>query len=173
MTFWIDKRQAVRVLAYFCIVSLFGFCLLYYVKDGSWDGSTYHLEIIRNFILGIPFLSTDTVDLWAHVYPKDMEILLSIWGSLFPSSIDSGRIIKFVIYGVAFITLVDTLVRFGMTKFRAYLIGIFSVLLHPLILAQFFTKYIDDLLYCFFLLFFASFFAGEYVLTFLLFGLFL
>lgn len=170
----IDKQLWKIVFGFLFWVILFWFAFLYPIKDGSWDGSTYHLEIIQNFIQWNSFLSKDTLDLWSHVYPKNMEILLSIFSWIHSDYSDLGRVIKFVIFWIA-VASVYHFTSFTYPNLRKYGIWfiIFGIILHPLLLAQFFTKYIDDMLYCFFILYVIAILSREYILAILLFWVFI
>ncbi len=143
-----------------------GAILLYPVKDVSYDGSTYHLEIIQNFIAGRSFLSRDTIDLWSHVYPKNQELLLSIFASFTPGYIDFGRIFKVLLIGISIVAVYDfSSIRFPRFRWYGYVFILFGILLHPLIIAQTMTKYIDDMLYLFFVLFVLAILSREYLIA--------
>lgn len=173
ITCYISFQDLYRVLGFFLWIAFLGYIVLYPIKDGSWDGSSYHLEIIWNFIHGYSFVSTKTLDLWSHVYPKNQEILLSIFASIDQWYIDMGRVIKFVLMGITILSVYH-FTRRSYPHLRTYwTIFIFlGILFHPLILSQVFTKYIDDMLYMFFILYVISFLSWEYVISLLLFALF-
>lgn len=169
----ISKSDAFRAIFTFILLSIIWYIFLYPIKDGSWDGSTYHLEIMWNFIHGISFVSVESLDLWSHVYPKNQEILLSIFASLDPTYTDIWRIIKFILIGVATASVYHFTTKIY-PKFRNYWVFfiIFGIILHPLILSQLFTKYIDDMLYLFLIIYIISFLSREYFISFILIGLF-
>ena len=171
-TYRIDKTAFASVfkIGFFSII--LSTILLYYIKDWSWDGSTYHLEIIQNFIEGKTFLTKNTLSVWSHVYPKNMELLLSIFAAVDPFYLDFGRVVKGVLYSIAWIAIFDFLRGQSFSRNISFFWIIFLVFLHPLILVQFSTKYIDDMLYIWFIISVLCFLQKEYVLYVLIFCLF-
>jgi hypothetical protein len=107
------------------------------------------------------------------VYPKNQEILLSIFASIYPYYTDTGRIIKLILMGVAAVAVYNfTQHTYPLLRKYGIVFILFGIFLHPLVLAQVFTKYVDDMLYMFAILYVISFLSREYRIALLLFALF-
>lgn len=78
-----------------------------------------------------------------------------------------------IIFMITCMSLFDFLMKLNFSKRQSLFWVLFLVILHPLILAQFFTKYIDDMLYCFFILAIIAFLQRNYVIYLLIFALFI
>ena len=112
--------------------------------DQSWDGKTYHTIAILEMLDGWDVYTQVSPELWSESYPKLSWFfgysIVRITGKL-----DSATVIN-ILVSIALFSY--SYVFFKKSKFR--LLISLLIVLNPVVIAQFNTKYVDGLLYCLF-----------------------
>ncbi len=144
--FYFRKNSYISILWYFFVFFIFHF-LFKNIFDISFDWNTYHLDAVLQ-ILDWKNIFYD--DFWNYsnflsFYPKTIEILFSMF-SLFWSILDA-RILKVFLIFITFSNYFYLLKKFSLkNNFLNILIWILFIL-NPVVINQFFTLYIDDVLF--------------------------
>lgn len=147
---------------------LFWYFLFFLIADITIDGNTYHLEAILEIFKGKSFFFDVFESKWLNYYPKTLEVMFSGFASFF-SNPDMWRIFKIFLIFISFVNVLFLFKKLKHSQLSfgyVFLIAFFSVL-NPVVLSQFFTLYLDDILYLLLLNFWIYFFLEEIPLSFL------
>ncbi len=143
------------------LISLVWYWLFYFIRDVSSDGNTYHLEAIIRIFDGISIYFDTFKSSRLNFYPKTMEILFS-WFAAFFKNYDMWRIFKIFLILLSFINVIYVIRKTAKHKLKwRHFLLIAIVVLNPVVIYQFFTIYIDDILYLLLVNFFIYFFLWE------------
>lgn len=137
-------------LLFFIFISSYFFANCFY--DSSWDGRTYHQEIIILLINGWNpiFEKPSSLDfypsIWCEHYPKCAEILSANFITIF-KNIESGKIINFLFSCSIFLLSFFTFNKFKNSNWLLSLIMSILIILNPVAICQIKTYYVDLLVY--------------------------
>lgn len=146
--------------------------IFYYIRDISVDWNTYHLEAIFSIFNWVSFFKDNFSSIRLNYYPKTIEILFSGFSSFF-SNYDMGRIFKLFLIILSLINVnfffhnikKKNKINLGNSiksnNIYLYLLLSFIIVFNPVVLYQFFSLYIDDVLYLLLINFFIYFFLKE------------
>lgn len=136
-------------LGFLTILTGIGYAVLYFLLDPSVDGNTYHSEAILGILGGKSLFSMDYISRNTY-YPKIIEALFSGFSAI-TDTLDAGRIFKLILMVLSGINVVVFLRKVwekGWWK-KWWRIALFTIIIvvNPVVMYQFFTLYIDDVLY--------------------------
>jgi hypothetical protein len=134
-------KRAIAAVAASLITAL----ALAHVPDTSWDGMAYHFPSVMRIAAGWnPWLGpTDVAP--ANLYPNGAWTLMAAAGLLL-GSLDAGRIVKLMVL-VAAAALVLRLLFVWIERPQSRRLLTFAVVANPVVMAQIWTFYLDDLIY--------------------------
>jgi hypothetical protein len=127
-----------------------GYLGFYFIRDPSVDGNSYHAEMILGVLNGKSLFSLDWMYVRNTYYPKTIEVLFSGFSAL-TDTLDAGRILKLILIVLSGINVVQFLKSFPLAQswknWRWIGVFVFIIVVNPVVMYQFFTLYIDDVLY--------------------------
>jgi len=170
---FIDRKWINLLLTFVILLalSIIWFILFYFIWDISVDGNTYHLEIIIKLFKWASLFFDSFKSTWLSYYPKTIEILFS-WFSSFFKNPDMWRILKIFLIWISLINSLYLIKKIRNWKFkRRYFLLATIIVLNPVVIYQFFTLYIDDILYLLLINFFIYFFIWETKMALLVFAI--
>lgn len=168
------KESVISLLTIFCLVLFSGF-VAGNITDFSYDGQEYHQTGILFLKKGWNPIYTTAEDffnqhwtvqvsglIWVESYPKFYEIFA---GNVFylTDNIETGKMLNFLSCTILLFYTYCVLSR-TLLKQNKYFNFLFSLLLaaNPVLLAQFFTYYVDGLVYVYFMLMILAIIDLEY-----------
>jgi hypothetical protein len=140
----------VRILLIIVISAVWWSNIFRYIRDISVDGNTYHLQAIIDLYQWFNLFDQSTTSIWLAYYPKTIEILFAWIGSFFNNP-DQGRILKIMLIIITYSNIFYIYNKHVSKNTINSLIIAAIITLNPVVLYQFFTLYIDDVLYLLFI----------------------
>lgn len=126
-----------------CVFIIF-FCIMIanVFYDNTWDGNTYHKEMIGLMKNGMnPVFNNQSGDIWVQHYARAVETFSAVIYS-FTDNIESGKSINYLLILVLFMQIVKYLNEKKVNMILSIAIG-FVVALNPISLIQSTTYYVD------------------------------
>jgi hypothetical protein len=118
-----------------------------FIFDYSWDGQAYHQVTTIQLNNGWnPFCSylKDGVFIWSNHYPKFTEMFSSILLSVF-NNIELGKSYSMIFFIIVFLYALKYTSKFQKKKLTVIAIAIIFTV-NPVVIAQFFTYYVDGIM---------------------------
>lgn len=158
---WKNLKKKYIIFTY---LNVFIWLILFkYIYDISFDWNTYHLYIIKEILAknNLIYWNYGEIFNYLNFYPKIIEIIFSLFWSIFWENY--SRIFKIFLISVTFLNYFELLNKLKLKKdFKNIIIWIL-IILNTVVINQFFTLYIDDVLYLLFLNWIFYFFEGSYI----------
>jgi len=167
-----SPRRALVRLAYIAQIYLLGYLLFFWNYDLSWDGNTYHLSMVEHMLAGWRVFEPIEPVSWRFFVPgvkstafvsgfdKNAELLFAAFSAPFGLA-DFGRIAKLLFLEIGVASAILFARRFLKLSALASVLFACAVVLNPVVIAQMFTLYVDDVLYLLLASFVFLWLAGE------------
>ena len=119
--------------------------IVLFTPDTSWDGMAYHFPSVLSIASGWNPLRGPSEIAPANLYPNGAWTLLAATGTLV-GSLDGGRALKLLVLAIS-ACLLSRLLSSWIERPRRRLLLTAAVIANPVVTAQLWTFYLDDLIY--------------------------
>lgn len=135
------KSILINILIAFMII-VFTILIANIFYDNTWDGNTYHKEMIGLMKNGMnPVFNTESGDIWTQHYARAVETFSAVTYS-FTGNIESGKSINFLLMLVLFGQIIKYLRDKKVNLFVSIILA-FIIALNPISLIQSVSYYVD------------------------------